>query len=101
MFNGSHVPNIDSTALIEGALAILGGIIWLVRLEAAVRNIKEDRIQRAEQIDGAVSRNEKRIEKLEDRHDQVYSEMRAVLLSIQKSLSKLEGKLSIGSSRDD
>ena len=48
-----------------------------------------------------IEKNEIRIERVENRHEQSSNEVRSMLMAIQKSLSTLEGQLSINSRNEN
>lgn len=82
--------------LVEGVGLAIAGIIAHVRLEGKI-NADRDRI--AENLKH-IEKLETRIEKMETRHDVVYTEVRNLLSVIQRSISNIEGRLSINTKGD-
>ncbi len=114
----------------SGVMALIGFVSWLIRIESKLNN-NTTKIEEVEcdgknrQTDGAkytqerlnevivtgnsrnadiirmFERNDAKIEKIELRAEQNSSEVRTILMAIQRSLFLLEGKLSINGKNDE
>ena len=63
--------------LVEALIALIGGIFWFAKLEFNVAQSKKD------------------IELIQEKHDDLSTEIREELKSISSSLARLEGKMSV------
>lgn len=73
-------------------IPILGGIIWAIRLEGKI-DMHEDAIKEIKTQH--IADLKKEVEKLEIRHNALDSKIVDKLSVIEKSLAKIEGRLSI------
>ena len=62
--------NADSGAIVTGVLAVIGGVVWLVRLE------------------GRVNTNESKHDALKDSHDDLKADVKYIRERIDDALSK-------------
>jgi hypothetical protein len=78
--------SIELTTLLSGAII---GIVWLVRLEGRVFSAHEKAIDLYN-----------RVQKLDEKHDALDSKIMDKLSYIERSLSKIEGRLSIDTNKE-
>lgn len=74
----------SSEALVTLILAGVGGIVWMIRLEGRINSIE----QKSVELD-------KKIDKLEVKHEALDNKIVEKLSVIERSLAKIEGRLSI------
>lgn len=79
-------PNVDS--FIELGVLVVGVVVWLIRLEGKIKN-------NSDKIEAVETNHTREIDKLEIRQEALENKIFDKLSVIEKSLAKIEGRLSI------
>lgn len=85
----SDLPHINFELILGIGTSLVAIVAWLIRMEAATKNNRD----KVSELHRDIEKVDLRIEKLEARHDTIKNELTSMLISIQSSLSKVEGRL--------
>jgi ribosomal protein L29 len=89
----------EAATWIEIGLAIglpsVGGLIWLIRLEGKVKTNEEINNLKAENLEHQLKAADKELSDLRTKHEGLANQIVEKLSNVEKSLAKIEGRLSV------